>query len=43
MYEKSIMDLQNSVHMLSEENKLLRDFAYNIDPNAKVLHNHMFF
>ena len=28
--------------VLSEENMLLRDFTYNIDPQAKTLHAHRF-
>ena len=33
--QKNIMELQKAVEMLTEENKLLRDFTYNVDPNAK--------
>ena len=42
IYQKNIMELQKTVTSLTEENKLLRDFTYNLDPNAKTLHNHMF-
>ena len=36
---KSLRELNESLH---EENKLLRDFAYNVDPNARTLHAHKF-
>ena len=41
-YERTINELQSAVKSLSEENQLLRDFAYNVDPNARVLHSRMF-
>ena len=41
-YEKALRELQTAVTSLSEENTLLRDFAYNVDPNARVLHAHMY-
>ena len=28
--------------MLTEENRLLRDYAYNVDPNAIIMHQHRF-
>ena len=40
--EKKITELQTAVNSLSEENQLLRDFAYNIDPSARVLHSHRY-
>ncbi len=41
-YDKALRELQSVVASLTEENGLLRDFTYNVDPNAKVLHAHMF-
>lgn len=41
-YEKALSELRAAVTSLSEENTLLRDFAYNVDPNARVVHAHMF-
>lgn len=41
-YEKAVSELRAAVTSLTEENTLLRDFAYNIDPNARVYHAHMF-
>jgi len=41
-YEKALSELRGAVNILSEENKLLRDFAYNIEPNARIIHAHMF-
>ena len=40
-YEKALTELRQAVQSLTEENTLLRDFAYNIDPNARILHAHM--
>ena len=40
-YEKALGELRSAVASLSEENTLLRDFAYNIDPKARVVHSHM--
>lgn len=34
--------MEELVGMLSEENSLLKDFAYNIDPSAKTLHEQKF-
>jgi hypothetical protein len=34
--------LKGAVKTLDEENQLLRDFTYNIDPNAKKFHEHKF-
>ena len=28
--------------MLTEENRLLRDYAYNVDPDALIMHQHKF-
>lgn len=36
-----IRQLEDLVADLTEENRLLRDFAYNVDPSAVVLHQHM--
>ena len=41
-YEKALAELRAAVNSLSEENTLLRDFAYNIDPNSRIIHAHMF-
>ena len=41
-YEKALSELKTAVTSLSEENTLLRDFAYNVDPNARIIHAHMF-
>lgn len=41
-YEKALGELRAAVVSLSEENTLLRDFAYNVDPNARIVHSHMF-
>ena len=41
-YEKALSELKTAVTSLSEENTLLRDFAYNVDPNARIVHAHMF-
>lgn len=40
-YEKALAELRTAVTSLSEENTLLRDFAYNIDPSARTVHSHM--
>jgi len=40
-YEKALSELRAAVVTLSEENTLLRDFAYNVDPNARLVHAHM--
>ena len=40
-YEKALSELRAAVVSLSEENTLLRDFAYNVDPNARLVHAHM--
>jgi hypothetical protein len=34
--------LKSAVKTLDEENQLLRDFTYNIDPNAKKFHEQKF-
>ena len=41
-YEKAVSELRAAVQSLTEENTLLRDFAYNIDPTARTVHTHMF-
>ena len=41
-YEKALTELRGALASLSEENTLLRDFAYNVDPNARIVHTHMF-
>ena len=41
-YERALSELRAAVTSLSEENTLLRDFAYNVDPNARIVHAHMF-
>ena len=33
-------ELQDLLVTVTEENRLLRDFAYNVDPSAIVLHQH---
>ena len=40
-YEKALQELRVAVVSLSEENTLLRDFAYNVDPKARIVHAHM--
>lgn len=40
-YEKALTELRSAVVTLSEENTLLRDFAYNVDPKARIVHSHM--
>ena len=37
-YERAVAELRSAVASLSEENALLRDFAYNVDPGARSQH-----
>lgn len=34
--------LQQQLEYLDEENRLLRDFTYNVDQDSKLIHNHRF-
>ena len=40
--EKTLNELRAAVQSLTEENTLLRDFAYNVDPSARIVHAHMY-
>jgi hypothetical protein len=40
--EKQVNELQDLLEVLAEENRLLRDYAYNVDPTALTLHQHRF-
>ena len=33
-----VADLTHLMNLLTEENRLLRDYAYNVDPNAIIMH-----
>jgi hypothetical protein len=41
-YELQIADLKRSITALEEENQLLKDFAYGLDPNARLMHEHKY-
>ncbi|CDW78914.1 UNKNOWN [Stylonychia lemnae] len=40
--EFHVLDLAHQVDMLQEENQLLKDFTYNVDQSAKLLHQQKF-
>jgi hypothetical protein len=37
-YQEEIKELSEFIAMLTEENRLLRDYAYNVDPDALIMH-----
>lgn len=41
-YEKAMAELRAAVTSLTEENTLLRDFAYNVDASALTIHSRTF-
>lgn len=41
-YQTEIKELGDFISMLTEENRLLRDYAYNVDPDALIMHQHKF-
>ena len=41
-YENQINNLKKTMMVLEEENQLLKDFAYGLDPNTRLLHERKF-